>query len=139
MKRVVSGILRLIFTVMTLASNYNTFQKMKVFENFSTMNGGQKTGAILILIFVTNVTIYMTINAIMNFKNRPIKFKAMYILFFIDFFGSLFKLFPLQKVPLVWAALIVIFIMIALFFVISDFIQLWFEQPKKLSNSTVNS
>ncbi|MFI5160559.1 MAG: hypothetical protein ACHQHN_04740 [Sphingobacteriales bacterium] len=131
MQRIASGISRLIFTALTLASNYNTFKKMKVFETFSVMNGGEKTGAVLIMIFVTNVTIYMTINAIMDFKNKPIKFKAMYILFSLDFLGSLFKLFPLQKVSLWWALLMVIFITIALFFVINDFIQLWFKRPKK--------
>jgi hypothetical protein len=134
MKRIISGILRIVLALVTDVVNLRTLHRIKAFENFHLMNSGQKTGEILIFIFLINFTIYMTVNAIMDFKNRAIKFKAMYILFFIDISFSMFKLFPLQKVPLWWGILMVIYILTALFFVINEFIYLWFKHPKKVSN-----
>ncbi len=133
MKTIISGILRIVLALVTDFVNLRTLDRMKAFENFHTMNSGQKTGEILILLSLTNFTVYMVTNAIMNFKNKAIKFRPMYILFFLDIFFSLVKLFPLQKVPLWWGILMVIYILIALFFVINDFIQLWFKHPKKVS------
>ena len=138
MKRIVSGVLRIVMAFLFVLTWYNTFSGLKTFENFHALSTPKKTALFTLILVIANFSIYIIINAVMDFKNRPIRLKPMYIIFFLTVLVVALTIFPTGKVSNVALLGLIIFSIILAYFLINDFIQLWFKRPKKVSNLNSN-
>jgi len=133
MKRTISGVLRCVFASMVAIRSILNFIKMNSFKGFSAQRTGFQMGNILMLLLVINIIFYMAFNAVKDFRHEPIRLKPMYILFTLTFLIAVLCLYPLQNIHGGDLIFLIIHAILFLYFIVNDFINLWFRKSIKIN------
>jgi len=131
MNRIVSGLLRCVLALMFAIQSTLNFIKMYSFKDFSSLRIGFQCARILILLLVINFVFYLIFNALKDFKHEAIGLKAMYILFTLTFLIAIMSLYPFEDISGSHLILALIYAVLIVYFIVSDFINLWLRKSVK--------
>jgi hypothetical protein len=140
----ISGSLRLFLILTVSIWFYENFIITHTFERFYRMSDNARQGNEIILSIISYFVIYMTIYSILEFKNQLLKYQIFYWLYLLMTLFIILVVLPAthrdNKVSLISLSslLLILFTTISIYFVIADFISLFFKKKPKSGTAAAN-